>query len=52
MSWSLNGNILAVSGGDNKVTLWDQNCEGVWQSISDVQKGQGQVNNWHLNDAF
>nr|CAI5845509.1 unnamed protein product [Callosobruchus analis] len=45
VSWSLNGNILAVSGGDNKITLWDQNSEGVWQCISDVAKGQGQINN-------
>lgn len=26
VSWSITGNILAVSGGDNKVTgIWDQN---------------------------
>lgn len=43
VSWSLNGNILAVSGGDNKVTLWKQNLEGDWQCISDVLKGQGQI---------
>lgn len=43
VSWSLNGNILAVSGGDNKVTLWKQNLEGVWQCISDVEKGKGQI---------
>lgn len=45
VSWSLNGNILAVSGGDNKVSLWKQNKEGAWQCISDVVKGQGQVSN-------
>lgn len=43
VSWSLNGNILAVSGGDNKVTLWKQYQGGVWQCISDVLKGQGQI---------
>ncbi|GJQ84421.1 hypothetical protein Trydic_g3893 [Trypoxylus dichotomus] len=43
VSWSLNGNILAVSGGDNKITLWKQNLEGSWQCISDVSKGQGQI---------
>lgn len=43
VSWSLNGNILAVSGGDNKVTLWKQSLEGDWQCISDVLKGQGQI---------
>lgn len=44
VSWSLNGNILAVSGGDNKITLWKQNLESTWQCISDVYKGQGQIN--------
>ncbi|KAI4466851.1 nuclear pore complex protein sec13 / seh1 family member [Holotrichia oblita] len=43
VSWSLNGNILAVSGGDNKITLWKQSLEGSWQCISDVSKGQGQL---------
>lgn len=36
VSWSVMGNILAVSGGDNKVTLWKENAAGVWQCISDV----------------
>lgn len=36
VSWSVMGNILAVSGGDNKVTLWKENSAGVWQCISDV----------------
>ncbi|KAL3286988.1 hypothetical protein HHI36_001474 [Cryptolaemus montrouzieri] len=45
VSWSLNGNILAVSGGDNKISLWKQSLEGNWQCISDVAKGQGQINN-------
>ncbi|KAJ3638041.1 hypothetical protein MTP99_001450 [Tenebrio molitor] len=44
VSWSLNGNILAVSGGDNKITLWKQNLQGNWQCVSDVVKGQGQIN--------
>lgn len=45
VSWSLNGNILAVSCGDNKVTLWKQNLDGNWHCISDVAKGQGQLTN-------
>ncbi|PVD24600.1 hypothetical protein C0Q70_15084 [Pomacea canaliculata] len=43
VSWSITGNILAVSGGDNKVTLWKESVEGQWTCISDVNKGQGQV---------
>ncbi|GLV43339.1 Secretory 13 [Carabus blaptoides fortunei] len=42
VSWSLAGNILAVSGGDNKVSLWKENIEGQWVCISDV-KGQGNI---------
>lgn len=42
VSWSLNGNILAVSGGDNKITLWKQTLAGNWQCVSDVFKGQEQ----------
>uniref|UniRef100_T1JDY6 Protein SEC13 homolog n=1 Tax=Strigamia maritima TaxID=126957 RepID=T1JDY6_STRMM len=43
VSWSVTGNILAVSGGDNKVSLWKESIEGQWKCISDVTKGQGQV---------
>lgn len=42
LSWSTTGNILAVSGGDNKVSLWKETLEGQWVCISDVNKGQGQ----------
>lgn len=35
VSWSLTGNILAVSGGDNKVSLWRENIEGQWSVISE-----------------
>jgi protein transport protein SEC13 len=35
VSWSLTGNILAVSGGDNKVSLWKENNEGQWICISE-----------------
>ncbi|TFY73087.1 hypothetical protein EWM64_g10925, partial [Hericium alpestre] len=31
VSWSLAGNILAVSCGDGKVTLWKENLKGVWE---------------------
>lgn len=31
VSWSLSGNALAVSGGDNKVTVWKENLKGEWE---------------------
>lgn len=40
VSWSLTGNILAVSGGDNKVTLWKENLEGVWVTLSEIARGR------------
>eukprot|EP00128_Syssomonas_multiformis_P001587 Colp12_sorted_trinity150504_noHs@32576 len=39
LSWSVNGNILAVSGGDNRVSLWKESLEGDWSCISDVDEG-------------
>lgn len=36
--WSLSGNILAVSGGDNKVSLWKENLEGEWESAGEVDQ--------------
>merc|ERR1712212_680766 len=41
VSWSVTGNILAVSGGDNKVSLWKETLEGQWVCLSDSAKGQG-----------
>lgn len=35
VSWSLTGNILGVSGGDNKISLWKENNDGVWSCISE-----------------
>ncbi|EGW31545.1 protein transport protein SEC13 [Spathaspora passalidarum NRRL Y-27907] len=37
-SWSLSGNILAVSGGDNKVSLWKENLQGKWESAGEVDQ--------------
>jgi len=42
VSWSLCGTILAVSGADNKISLWKQNLEGQWICISDTQKAHTQ----------
>ena len=36
VSWSPSGNILAVSGGDNKVTLWKENLKGEWESVKEI----------------
>ncbi|CAH8434582.1 unnamed protein product [Heterobilharzia americana] len=41
VSWSVTGNILAVSGGDNKVTLWKENLEGNWIALSEIARGHG-----------
>lgn len=45
VSWSLTGGILAVSCGDNEVSLWRENTEGQWTCISETNKGQGNLNN-------
>lgn len=36
VSWSLSGNILAVAGGDNKVTMWKESLKGDWDLIRTV----------------
>lgn len=36
VSWSLMGNILAVSCGENKVSLWKEDMNGDFRCISDV----------------
>ncbi|TIC75162.1 WD40 repeat-like protein [Wallemia mellicola] len=36
LSWSLSGNVLAVSAGDGKVTLWKENLEGVFELLTYV----------------
>ena len=33
VSWSLTGNILAVSSGSNKVTLWKETVDGKWDEV-------------------
>jgi protein transport protein SEC13 len=42
VSWSVTGDILAVSGGDNKVTLWKESPDGKWALVSDVNHAQQQ----------
>ncbi|KAL8973769.1 MAG: hypothetical protein Q9197_001983 [Variospora fuerteventurae] len=38
VSWSLSGNVLAVSGGDNKVSLWKENLKGVWGCVKWIEE--------------
>lgn len=38
VSWSLSGNVLAVSGGDNKVTLWKENLRGEWDVVKTLEE--------------
>lgn len=35
VSWSTSGSILAVSSGDNKVTLWKEGLEGGFEMVGD-----------------
>jgi len=37
VSWSIMGNILAVSQGDNKVSLWKEAVDGEWKNLSEIQ---------------
>lgn len=37
LSWSLTGNILAVSDGNNNVTLWKEAIDGEWAQVAAVQ---------------
>jgi protein transport protein SEC13 len=36
VSWSLSGNVLAVSGQDNKVSLWKENLKGEWECVKNI----------------
>lgn len=33
VSWSFIGNVLAVSSGDNTVSLWKEDVDGTWRNI-------------------
>ena len=37
ISWSITGQILAVSSGDSNVTLWKEGLDGVWSQVSKVE---------------
>jgi len=39
VSWSLSGNVLAVSGGDNKVSLWKERVrDGGWECVKTIEE--------------
>lgn len=44
VSWSITGNILAVSGGDNRVTLWKEGPDAEWTCISSLGEEATQQN--------
>mmetsp|Transcript_31421 Transcript_31421/g.66548 ORF Transcript_31421/g.66548 Transcript_31421/m.66548 type:complete len:667 (-) Transcript_31421:268-2268(-) len=41
VSWSITGNILAVSSGDSTVTLWKEGLDGSWSQVSQVEDVAG-----------
>jgi len=45
VSWSPMGNILAVSQGDNKVSLWKEAVDGKWQNLSSISDEAQQSQN-------
>jgi hypothetical protein len=38
VSWSLSGNVLAVSTGDNRVSLWKEKLSGGWECIKTIEE--------------
>lgn len=38
VNFSPGGNLLAVAGGDNHVTMWRENAEGEWESVADLDQ--------------
>eukprot|EP00568_Trieres_chinensis_P013711 CAMPEP_0183293564 /NCGR_PEP_ID=MMETSP0160_2-20130417/2196_1 /TAXON_ID=2839 ORGANISM="Odontella Sinensis, Strain Grunow 1884" /NCGR_SAMPLE_ID=MMETSP0160_2 /ASSEMBLY_ACC=CAM_ASM_000250 /LENGTH=382 /DNA_ID=CAMNT_0025454701 /DNA_START=84 /DNA_END=1232 /DNA_ORIENTATION=+ len=41
LSWSVTGSVLAVSSGDNTVTLWKAGLDNVWRQVSHVEDMAG-----------
>eukprot|EP00041_Stephanoeca_diplocostata_P029221 m.857239 g.857239 ORF g.857239 m.857239 type:complete len:199 (+) comp23519_c0_seq23:1185-1781(+) len=41
VSWSLTGNMLAVSSAESKVTLWKEGIDGTWTQIGDLEGSSG-----------
>jgi protein transport protein SEC13 len=38
VSWSLSGNVLAVSTGDNRISLWKEKLSGGWELTKTVDE--------------
>jgi len=38
VSWSLSGNALAVSTGDNRVSLWKERLSGGWECVKTIEE--------------
>ncbi|KAF2771766.1 putative nuclear pore complex subunit [Teratosphaeria nubilosa] len=38
VSWSMAGNVLAVSGGDNRVSLWKEKLKGGWELVKTLEE--------------
>lgn len=38
VSWSLSGNVLAVSTGDNRVSLWKEKLSGGWECVKTMEE--------------
>jgi protein transport protein SEC13 len=38
VSWSMAGNVLAVSGGDNRVSLWKEKLKGGWECVKTLEE--------------
>lgn len=38
VSWSLSGNVLAVSTGDNRVSLWKEKLSGGWECVKTIEE--------------
>lgn len=38
VSWSMAGNVLAVSGGDNRVSLWKEKLKGGWELVKTIEE--------------
>lgn len=36
LSWSVAGTLLAVSSGDNKVSVWRESLQGEWECLNDI----------------
>ncbi|KAK3117502.1 GTPase-activating protein S13 [Teratosphaeriaceae sp. CCFEE 6253] len=38
VSWSMAGNVLAVAGGDNRVSLWKEKLRGGWECVKTIDE--------------